>query len=333
MKSEVKVISEAAMNHFGSPWLMMESIIKSIESGADFVKFQLIDINNLYALGEYEYGKYDINEIRRLRQDSSLDFEEFKKISLDAKKKYSKNLVTATPFDIESLENLLSLNPPFIKIASGDNNYLELIDLAASTKIPLIISTGMSTIKQIDNLVNLIQKKSNNIVLMHCVAEYPHNLENSLLGSIDFFQDRYGLEIGFSDHTLGSSAAVIAATKGVKWFEKHFTLSRKNGGVDFGHSLEPDELFQYCLDVKSVSKAIKGIRKDPSEEEILVAKRARRGVYVNKNLSANDVLKKEDLIFLRPEQDFPLEDINKIIGSKLKSSIKKGDVIKKSDIS
>ena len=97
--------------------------------------------------------------------------------------------------------------------------------------------------------------------------------------------------------------------------------------------MEPDELFQYCSDVKSVSKAIEGIRKDPSDEEVLVAKRARRGVYVNKNLSANHLLKKEDLIFLRPEQDFPLEDVNKIIGSRLKSSIKKGDVIKKSDIS
>ncbi len=327
------IISEAAMNHFGSLPLMWKIIESSIESGADFVKFQLINEPKLYAPGNYDYGSYDIDDVRWLRRYSSVEENSYNEIIERVKSRYRKNLVSATPFDHQSLEHLISTEPPFIKIASGDNNYFDLVDEIAKSGYKVIVSTGMSSLKQVDNVVNRIIKYTSDMVLMHCVAHYPHNMEDAMLGAIPQLKERYGVEIGYSDHSLGYGAAVLAASMGVEWFEKHFTLSKYNGGLDAKHSLESDSLSEYCQAINSVQQALAGKRIGATDEEVEVAKRARRGVYYNNDLKVGHRITYKDLVFLRPEREYSLEEVDTIVGLTLKKDIKINESVSIRDLS
>ena len=328
----MKIIAEAAMNHFGSVPLLWENTKVALEAGADYVKFQLIKDETLYAPGEYEYGTYNIDDVRWLRHHSRVPHDQYKAIAERASQKAGYRCVTSTPFDLESLDELLETNPPFIKIASGDNNYNELLAAAGKSGFPVIISTGMSTIEQIDQSVEQLLKHTSNIVLMHCVAEYPHDLENAMLGSIPFLQSRYDVPIGFSDHSEGYGAAVLAASMGVEWIEKHFSLSPANGGLDVKHSLDGEQLQTFCKMVKQTKAALEGVRSEPTDAELYTAKRARRGLYFNTDLPMGHIITKEDIVFLRPERDFALEGLEKVLGRKLLNEAVAGTPIKKSDI-
>ena len=318
----MKIIAEAAMNHFGSLPLMWELVQSSMASRATFVKFQLIKESSLYAPGYYEYGTYDIEEVRWLRRQSSINEEGYREIKQRADEAFHRNVISATPFDMESLEFLLSTNPPFIKIASGDNNYLELIDEAAKSGHQVIISTGMSTHTQIDEVVNRILRHTSDLVLMHCVAQYPHTLKDSMLATIPQLQERYeGVDIGFSDHSIGYGAAILAASMGVTWIEKHFTLSKNNGGLDAKHSLEPKEMLEFCEQVHSVQQALEKSRSEVTPEELKTAERARRGIYYKRDLRSGHTIQEDDLIYLRPERDYALEDVTEVIGKVLSNDV------------
>jgi N,N'-diacetyllegionaminate synthase len=328
----MKIIAEAAMNHFGSVPLLWENTNVALDAGADYVKFQLIKDETLYAPGEYEYGTYNIDDVRWLRHHSRVPHEQYKAIADKAHQRAGYRCVTSTPFDLGSLDELLETNPPFIKIASGDNNYNDLLDAAGKSGFPVIISTGMSTIAQIDQSVERLLKHTSDIVLMHCVAEYPHELENSMLGSIPWLKSRYGVPIGFSDHSEGYGAAVLAASMGVEWIEKHFSLSPANGGLDAKHSLDGEQLRSFCKMVRQTKSALEGVRSEPTEAELYTAKRARRGLYFKTDLPKGHIITKEDIAYLRPERDFALEALDKVQGKVLQSDAVMGTPIQKSDI-
>jgi len=328
----MKVIAEAAMNHFGSVPLLWENTNVALNAGADYVKFQLIKDETLYAPGEYEYGTYNIDDVRWLRHHSRVSHDQYKAIAEKAAQKAGYRCVTSTPFDLVSLDELLETNPPFIKIASGDNNYNDLLDATGRSGYPVIISTGMSTIAQIDHSVERLLHHTSDIVLMHCVAEYPHDLSNAMLGSIPWLKERYGVTIGFSDHSKGYGAAVLAASMGVEWIEKHFSLSPANGGLDVKHSLDGEELRIFCKMVKETKEAIDGVRLKPTEPELYTAKRARRGLYFKHDLPKGHVITKNDIAFLRPERDYPLEELDDIQGRALRIDAVAGRPISKTDI-
>lgn len=319
----MKIISEAAMNHFGSVPLMWRCIEASLGAGADYVKFQLIRDQEIYADGQYEYGTYDIDDVRWLRHHSRIPHDEYRKISDRAAAAAGYRCVTSTPFDLQAVGELLETDPPFVKVASGDNNYMELLDLVGKSGRTVIVSTGMSTIAQIDRSVERLMRHTSDIVLMHCVATYPHTCNESMLGTIPWLKNRYKVPIGYSDHSLGYGAAMLAASLGVEWFEKHFTLSPENGGLDAKHSVTPAELAEYCRMVRSVKPAIEGVRTEPTEAELYTAQRARRGLYYSRELPAGHRLQNDDLIPLRPERDFSVGDIECVVGKKLTSAVAK----------
>jgi N,N'-diacetyllegionaminate synthase len=328
----VKIISEAAMNHFGSVPLLWACTHASIEAGADYVKFQLIRDEELYAGGQYEYGTYDIDEVRWLRHHSRIAHDEFRAIADRGAGLAGYRCVTATPFDLRALDELLETDPPFVKIASGDNNYFDLLDAAGRSGRRVILSTGMSTIEQIDRSMERLSRHTSDIVLMHCVAAYPHDCADSMLGTIPWLRDRYDVPIGFSDHSVGYGAAMLAASLGVEWFEKHFTLAAANGGLDAKHSLDPEGLAEYCRMVRSVKPALEGARTAPTEEELYTARRARRGLYFRRALAAGHELRKEDLTMLRPERDFPLEDLGVVVGRRLSRAVEQGAPVQRGDL-
>lgn len=329
----MKIIAEAAMNHFGSVPLLWTNTEVALNAGADYVKFQLIKDETLYAPGEYEYGTYNIDDVRWLRHHSRIPHEQYKLIAERAANKAGYRCVTSTPFDLTSLEELVETQPPFIKIASGDNNYNDLLDEAGKSGFPIIISTGMSTIEQIDQSMERLLRHTSDIVLMHCVAEYPHDLSNAMLGSIPWLKERYGVTIGFSDHSDGYAAAVLAASMGCEWFEKHFSLSPANGGLDAKHSVDGKALAEYCKMVRSTPAALSGVRSEPSAAELYTAKRARRGLYYKHSLSKGHIISEDDIAYLRPEKDFPLEALDIVIGQKLLSDVAEGTPITKTDLS
>jgi N-acetylneuraminate synthase/N,N'-diacetyllegionaminate synthase len=328
----MKIIAEAAMNHFGSVPLLWTNTEVALNAGADYVKFQLIRDETLYAPGHYEYGTYDIDDVRWLRHHSRIPHEQYKIIAQRAAAKRGYRCVTSTPFDLLSLEELIETDPPFIKIASGDNNYNALLDAAGTSGYPVIISTGMSTIEQIDQSVDRLMNHTSNIVLMHCVAEYPHDLSKAMLGTIPWLQNRYNVPIGFSDHSDGYGAAVLAASMGVEWIEKHFSLSPANGGLDVKHSLNGDELTMFCKMVKDTQAAMQSVRSEPTDAEIYTAKRARRGLYFKHTLPKGHTITEDDIAYLRPERDFPLESLSVVVGKTLLNDVDAGGPINNTDI-
>lgn len=328
----MKIISEAAMNHFGSVPLLWTCAAASIKAGADYVKFQLIRDEELYASGQYEYGTYDIDDVRWLRHHSRIPHEEYRSISDRAAQLAGYRCVTSTPFDLRALDELLETDPPFVKIASGDNNYMELLDAAGRSGRLVIVSTGMSTVEQIDRAIDRLLRHTSDLVLMHCVAAYPHDCDDAMIGTIPWLQSRYDVPIGYSDHSLGYGAAMLAASLGVEWFEKHFTLSPANGGLDAKHSLDPEGLAEYCRMVRSVKAALEGVRTTPTEAELYTAQRARRGLYFIRDLPAGHQLCREDIVPLRPERDFALEDLDAVVGRVLVSTADKGTPIRREDL-
>lgn len=325
----MKIISEAAMNHFGSVPLMWKCIESSLDAGADYVKFQLIRDEEIYADGQYEYGTYDIDEVRWLRRHSRIPHPDYRQVADRAADRAGYRCVTATPFDLRAVDELLETDPPFVKIASGDNNYMDLLDAVGQCGRTVIISTGMSTTDQIDRAVERLMRKTSDIVLMHCVAAYPHHCDEAMLGTIPWLQKRYGVPIGYSDHSLGYGAAMLAVSLGVEWFEKHFTLSAENGGLDATHSVTPAGLAEYCRMIRSVKPALDTVRTEPTSAELYTAQRARRGLYFSQDFPAGHVLEKDDLIPLRPERDFSVEEAESVIGRRLASAVERRVSVRK----
>ena len=181
----------------------------------------------------------------------------------------------------------------------------------------------MSSEKDILRAINLFKKKKyKNFVVMHCVADYPHETKDSQLGYI-YKLKKMNLELGFSDHTLTSSAAAVAVSLGVKWVEKHFTLSSNLGGLDAKHSLNPDQLKKYIDEIRGIEKSLSISDRKITMNEKFTRKRARRGLYAKNNILKNKIIKRGDLLSVRPENKFDIWNLEKIIGKKIKKIIKK----------
>lgn len=324
------VIAEAAVNHFGSLPLAVRLLDKALESGAQYVKYQTINPSRVYAPGQYEYGTYNIDDVRWLRVNSTLTDEQFEYLVAYALDKYKYNPIITTAFDVDSLIQYIKTKPDYIKVASGDNDFAPLLDCAFSSGIPVIVSTGMTSIDKVDRLVARYSAYKSRLMLMHCVAEYPHSLAKSALGNILELRQRYDCTVGYSDHTIGHEAAVIAASMGVNIFERHFTLSKENGGLDAKHSDTPSELSHYCSTIGQAKLALQS-RLEPSQEELDVAKRARRGLYYKRHLSAGSIITEEDVQYLRPQTDFATSDLHAVLGKKLSTNVCEGRAITSND--
>lgn len=319
-KSKVHIIAEAGSNHNGSFRRAEELIIGAKEAGADSIKFQIINTWGLYLPGVYEYGNYDIKRVINYRKKCELSDEEYMRI-LKKCKSFNINL-SASIFDSKGLNTLLKLNPPYVKIASGDLNNYKLLDEIAEHKIKIILSTGMSTLKEIENTINRINKRgNNNIVIMHCVSIYPCDNYLTNLNFIDKLKFNFDNEIGFSDHTKGTEAASIAISKGAKWIEKHFTVNRNLKGLDHKHSLECQELKKYINTLREIEFSLKEKEIKLNEKEIYTKKRARRSLYASRNINPGEIIKDKDVLIVRPESFISADKYDQIIGKKCKTFI------------
>jgi N,N'-diacetyllegionaminate synthase len=317
---KIHIIAEAGTNNNGSLQKAKNLADIAKRSGADSVKFQIIYPWGLYLPGKYEYGKYDIAKVIEIREKGVLKDEEYAELN-----QYCNSIgipFTSSVFDTRGLELMLGFNPPYIKLASCDINNVRFLREVAQCGKPIIVSTGMSVMPEIEIGVNtLLQAGAKDVVIMHCISNYPAYLHQANISYIKVLKEKFGLPVGFSDHTSDSIAACMALTMGATWFEKHFTEDKTQEGLDHAYAQEEKDFTKYVKDIKDAQQALV-LREDKvSEDEKYTKKRARRSLYAAKDLPAGHILTDDDVLCVRPENIMPAEQIDALIGKKLTKEI------------
>jgi pseudaminic acid synthase len=237
-------------------------------------------------------------------------------------------LCFSSPFDETAVDFLEQLGAPAYKIASFEIVHLPLIRKAAATGKPLIISTGMATLAEIDDAVRAARESGcRDLVLLKCTSTYPASPENSNVLTIPHVRAMFGCEIGLSDHTMGVGASVAAVAHGATVIEKHFTLNRADGGVDSSFSLEPDELRALVVETERAWQSLGKVSYGPTkaEEKSLGF---RRSVYISADLKAGDVLTPENLRCVRPGFGLAPKNYELLLGRRVNRDVKKGTPMK-----
>jgi len=321
-EKKVFIVAEIGNNHEGSYTLAEEMIGKAAEAGACAVKFQTIVPEELVSISQ----KDRIEQLERFQ----LSYDEFERLSKVAK--HENILFLSTPFDIESVHFLDSIVPAF-KIASGDNNFFPLIEAIAQTGKPIIMSTGLMDLpevrKTIDFILNIWNENAidQDIAIMHCVTSYPTALEEANLLAIKELQS-LNVTVGYSDHTIGTEAAVLSVALGARIVEKHFTID-KNYSDFRDHQLSADtkEFSQLVERIENASKLLGQSRKTVQESEKLVMEKVRRSIVARKDLDENTVLTLDDISWVRPGGGLAPGNEKIILGKRLKEKVAVGELI------
>ncbi|QNI44042.1 N/N'-diacetyllegionaminate synthase [Synechococcus sp. WH 8101] len=234
----------------------------------------------------------------------------------------------SSPFDETAVDFLLDLNVPAFKIASLENNHLPLIEKAASTGKPLIISTGMATLGELDQAVSTARGAGcNQLILLKCTSTYPASPENTNISTIPHLKELFSTEVGLSDHTMGVGVAVASVALGASVIEKHFTLSRADGGVDSAFSLEPHELNALVLESERAWQALGKVIYGPTDAErnSLVF---RRSIYVSEDIAEGEFFTSKNLRIVRPGDGSPPSLLSHLLGLRSRNALKKGTPLK-----
>ena len=231
----------------------------------------------------------------------------------------------SSPFDESAVDFLEGLNVPAYKIASFENNHLPLIKKVASTGKPIIISTGMASIDQIDEAVTAARMAGcKDLILLKCTSTYPSKPINSNILTIPNMRDRFGCEVGLSDHTMGIGASIAEISHGASVVEKHFTLARSDGGVDSVFSLEPDELKSLVIESERAWQALGAVVYGASKSEEK-SRIFRRSLYIAEDMKTGDIFTDRNLRIVRPGMGLEPKYYDKFIGRKISKNAKKGD--------
>jgi N,N'-diacetyllegionaminate synthase len=318
----VHIIAEAGSNYNGSVDLARQLNAAAAAAAADSVKYQIINTDALYRPGDYAYGHYRIEDIRAIRRRDELSDAQWTEIRADA---LTRGIAfSSSVFDTKGLDLLCSFDPPYIKTASCDLNNLRFLREVAARGRKMVVSTGMSTLADIEKAVSTLAKEGmegGKLVLLHCVSAYPSALEDTNLAFLKTLRCAFGTEVGFSDHTLGREAACVAVALGATWIEKHFTTDHTLDGLDHKHAMEPGVFAEYVKAIRATEAALKPKVVKIGPAEAYTRQRARRGLYVSKDLPAGHVLTDADILIVRPESPIAADEIDAVLGCALKRSV------------
>jgi pseudaminic acid synthase len=326
------IIAEMSGNHNQSLDRALSIVDAIADSGAHALKLQTYTADTMTLnLAEREFfiddpeSLWKGNSLYKLYQLAYTPWEWHEPIFERAR---ARGLVAfSTPFDATAVDFLETLDVPAYKIASFENTDLPLIRKAATTGKPLIISTGMATLAEIDEAVRVAREAGcTSLILLKCTSSYPASPISSNLASIPHLRTLFNCEVGLSDHTLGIGAAIASVALGASVIEKHVTLSRAEGGVDAAFSLEPLELKQLVNETHTAWQALGEAKLGPTKEELgsLVF---RRTLYVCEDLNEGDKLTSLNLRAIRPGYGLPPKYINQLLGKKVTKAVKKGTPI------
>ncbi len=305
------IVAEIGFNHEGRFDLAVDMIRAAAESGVDAVKFQTFSASKLVLRGAEHFGVIEGSEL------SPSHYPELVRVAGDAGVAFF-----STPFDFESLKLLAQIDVPAIKIASMDLTNLPLLREAAELGCPLLISTGMATIKEIDSAVNAVSAAGNDrFVLMHCISAYPAEPGNAHLRTMDQLREQFDCLVGYSDHVEGNRAALVAATRGACVIEKHFTSDKSLPGPDHGISSDPEEMSALMDDIRSMESVLGKPCADETRPDRGSAAAFRRGVYAAVDIAAGNVISGDMIKCVRPENELAPDDAKSLIGRTARQDI------------
>ncbi len=325
---EPYIVAEMSGNHNGKIENAFRLIKKAKESGADAIKLQTykastITINHDGPEFLIEGGLWDGRNLYDLYEEAHTPWEWHKDLF-----QYAREIditIFSSPFDSTAIDLLEELNTPAYKIASPEIVDINLIKKAASTGKPIIFSTGMASKEEIKDAIEAILSQNNKkIIVLHCTSAYPTPLNETNLSTLVDIQNRYNVLTGLSDHSLGTKISGYACLLGACFIEKHFTLNRNNGGVDSEFSIEPDELKKLVKECKEI-KNIMGNPTFKITKSELAAYKARRSIYVVKNIKKGELFTKDNIKSIRPGNGIKPKYIDKILGLKASKDIKFGE--------
>ena len=333
------IIAELGSNHNGDMELAKKLILAAKEAGADCVKFQSWSKNTIFARKKYEENCFIADDYRD-RNDYTLEeiVEEFSisEEELLQMKRFADEIgidCTSTPFSKQEADFLIDkLNTPFIKTASMDLNNYPFLEYLAKKGKPMVVSTGLSTLADIDKAIQTIEAAGNTeIVILHCIATYPPKDEDVNLHNIETLQKLYPYPIGFSDHTLGTSIPLASVAKGSCLIEKHFTLDKEMFGWDHKVSATPDEMMTICSDSKRICEAMGSYRISAPEEQYRKDE-FRRSIVITRAIKAGETIQEEDIDFKRPGTGIAPEHKDFVIGRVAKVDLEFDRILQKEDL-
>lgn len=329
--SKVTIIAEAGVNYNGSLDIAYKMVDKAWEAGADIVKFQTgipEKVMSRYAVkAEYQKNNTgsDESQLEMVRK-LMLRFEEFIPLKEYCNKRGIQFL--STPFDLDSIAFLDHLGCGMWKIPSGEITNLPYLEKIAETGKPVILSTGMSTLDEVKEAINILKAKGNEeISLLHCTTEYPTPFSDVNLRAMLTMKETFGLNVGYSDHTLGIEIPIAAVAIGATIIEKHFTLDRNMEGPDHKASLEPDELSAMIRAIRNVETALGNGIKEPAESEKKNMTIARKSIIAAKNIKKDELYTNDNITVKRPGNGISPMKWYEVIGMKAPRDFKEDELI------
>ncbi|TFH39236.1 MAG: N-acetylneuraminate synthase [ANME-2 cluster archaeon] len=328
----VFIIAEAGVNHNGSIALAKQLIDVAAESGADAVKFQTFIAEEVVSTNapKAEYQKQTTNTSEsQLDMVKKLELSEADHTELMEYSKQKGIMFLSTPFDNRSVDLLVELGVPLIKISSGEITNHPFLKYIAAKGLPIILSTGMSTLEEVAEAVSVIKDAGcKELTLLHCTSNYPARVEDCNLLAMKTMADAFDVPVGYSDHTPGIYVSLAAAAMGACVIEKHFTLDTSLPGPDHRASLEPAELEEMVRGIRLVEKALGSFVKAPVESELEVRDVARRSIVAKFDIPARTVITEDMLAFKRPGTGILPKDSNMLIGKITTQVINKNEMLK-----
>lgn len=331
---KILIIAEAGVNHNGSIELAKRLIDAAADAGVDYVKFQTFDAKKLASKNakKADYQEKNMKESRDSQQDmlSKLEISQEDHYTLIEYCK-SKNIkFFSTAFDLTSLEFLDNLKLGLWKIPSGEITNYPYLRRIAQTKDPIILSTGMSDLEDIENAIDALCKNGaskDNITVLHCNTEYPTPMQDVNLKAMNFIAQKLGVKIGYSDHTLGIEVPIASAALGATIIEKHFTLDRNMDGPDHKASLEPHELKEMVRAIRNIELALGDEDKKVTPSELKNIAIARKSIVAAANIKKGDIFTNENVTVKRPGTGISPMKWNEIIGQKAIKNFSEDDLI------
>ena len=315
------LVAEIGFNHNGDVELAKRMIESAANNGADAVKLQtfvareMISNSLLADDPDHPGNEIPFYEFFQRYELSRADYKDL--IAYAGKLNIP---LFSTPFDDASLDMLVELEMPALKIASPDLTYTPFLEKVAETGLPVVLSTGMGSMEEIGEALHAL-RKANSVILLHCVSNYPSQYDEMNLACLAGLQSRFELPVGLSDHTLDNLSAVVAASLGAVLIEKHFTLDRNLPGMDQSISMQPEDLRQLKSELLNVTKILGEGKKEIQESEIPVRLSARRSLVARVDIPAGTPLKPAMLACKRPGTGIPPNELDRVLGKSPKVAI------------
>ena len=333
MNDRVKIIAEAGVNHNGSMDMAKRLIDVAADAGVDFVKFQTFKADKLLIekakKAEYQINATSIDESQySMIQKLELDESDHKEI-IDYCSSVGVDFLS-TGFDNESIDLLYNYDIPFFKIPSGEITNLPYLRHVAGKMKPIILSTGMSTERDIEEALKIFYNSGidkNLITVLHCNSEYPTPMEDVNLRAMLSIKDMFNVKVGYSDHTLGIEIPLAAVALGASVIEKHFTLDRTFIGPDHAASLEPNELKEMVMGIRNIEKALGSKIKKPTASEQKNISIARKSIVAKKHITIGEKFTEDNLCTKRPGTGISPMEWDNVILQKAKKNFEKDELI------